>query len=239
MINLEEDESRPQPPASTDSATVALGFWTEARRELRAWFSRNANSLGQLYEGALTILYGGQSTPGWPKFLTHAMREIGNRLPDVFRAEAEPEKRERFEQTKRLDGVARAWHDAKLPSMAGSEAPEYTDIPIPRQLYVEIERLVTDHVAVSERRADAARRLFLALGAEAESPSIQPAIKHWLDLLRWAVARAHDPAPDETFDFDDFRLRFEQFEKILMALVRDFFKTSNEDLDEILDKANR
>jgi hypothetical protein len=58
-------------------------FWIGPRRELRSWFERNAPSLGELYEGALKMLFMG-NFPGRTRFVAHAVREIRNRLPDVI-----------------------------------------------------------------------------------------------------------------------------------------------------------
>ncbi|MBN2413960.1 hypothetical protein JXQ31_19960 [candidate division KSB1 bacterium] len=58
-------------------------YWTKERLDLKAWFQRNAPSLGELYEGVLKLLYTDEKIPGWTRFVAHAIREIGNRLPDI------------------------------------------------------------------------------------------------------------------------------------------------------------
>ena len=68
--------------------------------------------------------------------------------------------------------------------------------------------------------------------------ALEPVIAHWLEVLHWFRERAHDRlAPDGTYDRTEFVTRFEQFERILTALVQDFFKTTDE-LDQILEDAN-
>lgn len=65
------------------SLTHVETYWTEPRQELRAWFQRNAPSLGELYEGALRMFFAPEF-PGRVRFVAHAVREIRNRLPDAI-----------------------------------------------------------------------------------------------------------------------------------------------------------
>ena len=58
-------------------------LWTRNRRELLEWLGRNAPLLAELYEGAVSLLYGSR-IPGFSRFVSHAVRELRNRLPKVI-----------------------------------------------------------------------------------------------------------------------------------------------------------
>jgi hypothetical protein len=55
-------------------------YWTAERLRLKAWLTRDALSLAELYEGAVSLL-GETRLPGYTRFVGHALREIGDRLP--------------------------------------------------------------------------------------------------------------------------------------------------------------
>ena len=61
---------------------AAEASWTPRRVDLRSWLQRNAPSLGELYVGAVLLVFG-RPIPGRVRFVAHAVREIRNRLPDV------------------------------------------------------------------------------------------------------------------------------------------------------------
>jgi hypothetical protein len=54
----------------------------DSRRDLVEWFAKNAPSLGQLYVASLRML-DDRDFPGRGYLICHAVREIGNRLPNV------------------------------------------------------------------------------------------------------------------------------------------------------------
>jgi hypothetical protein len=56
-------------------ANAEKACWTPRRRELREWLRRNAPSLAELYEGAVSLLFD-VPIPGYTRFVAHAVREI-------------------------------------------------------------------------------------------------------------------------------------------------------------------
>jgi len=73
----EMEQGNPLRPIQSLPRGIVMGseyqaetYWTEARLELRAWFQRNAFSLGELYEGALRMLFDSQF-PGRTRFVAH------------------------------------------------------------------------------------------------------------------------------------------------------------------------
>lgn len=201
--------------------------------------------MGELYEGALRILFSEVPFPGRVRFVAHAVREIRNRLPDVI---AGPKRTLAVQYKNRMDQLCKAWDKANLP-IDGSlplglsernDLPEATNVPVPVPVYFEIARLVKDHRASRETPREAAKRLFEAIDPNNQmaEPTLRPRIDHWLKVTEWFVARVHDSgSTDDQIKLPDLKGRFEIFEKALSAMVREFFKTV-EELDEILEKAN-
>jgi len=224
---------------------AARAYWTDDRKELRAWFARNAPSLGELYEGALRILFSETPFPGRVRFVAHAVREIRNRLPDVI---AGPKQSQRVQYVNLMDRLCAKWEEAKLPTDGSlpislskeTKVPRTTDVSIPIRVYQEIARLVRDHKESRETQRAAAKRLYEAIdpnNREAEA-TLRPRINHWIEVTEWFVALVHDNgSTDDKIDLQELRNRFEVFEKALSAMVREFFKTV-EELDEILEEAN-
>jgi hypothetical protein len=218
-------------------------YLTEPRLELLAWFERHAPSLGELYHGALIMLHD-ENFPGRTHFVAHAVREIGNRLPDFI---AGPIKSSQVQYVNRLDAIGKRWQrfgfgldGSPLPSVTEEKAPPSTDVPIPRPLFLEFASLVKDHIGAREKPLDATKRLFRALSSTNQQigDSLQPTIDQWLDVTHWFQEKVHHPGfKDASVDTTEFERRFELFERTLTALTRGFFKTTKE-LDEILESAN-
>lgn len=86
----------------------------------------------------------------------------------------------------------------------------------------------------------AAVRLFDAVAptGDGEHDARRPVIDEWLRVTGWFQKQAHDSRrQDAAYGPTDFVERFEQFERILVGLVRPFFKTIDE-LDRILEETN-
>lgn len=219
-------------------------YWTSMRKDLMSWFKRNAPSLGELYEGALRMIYA-DAFPGRVRFVAHAVREIRNRLPDVI---AGPKAGEPLQYKNRVDEIADLWEkhglplDGSLPTKvtSGEFLPSIHDVPIPPRVYNKVATLVRDHLRTRETPREAAKRLFQAIdprNRESEA-TLRPRIKHWIDCTEWFVQRVHDRGLlDDQMGADELKKRFEVFEHALAGMLWEFFKTVVE-LDEILEEAN-
>jgi len=63
-------------------------------------------------------------------------------------------------------------------------------------------------------------------------------VNQWLRVTRWFQGKANDGGiADGGFSIDEYRRQFETFEAMLIAVIRDFFKTTDE-LDKILEDTN-
>lgn len=218
-------------------------YWTAPRLELRAWFQRNAPSLGELYVGALWMLFDSKF-PGRTRFVAHAVREIRNRLPDVI---AGSKSGVYFDWKTRLDGLAKEWQKTGF-TLDGSNPMNVTHdqgVPVPTvsvepRLFRKIAVLLKDHVDAREKPEEAAIRLFEGVAPVNQNlrDTLRPVVIQWLDVTEWFMKKAHDSgAPDNEVDEQELISRFQIFEIFLGALLRDFFMTV-EGLDEILEDAN-
>lgn len=218
------------------------GFMTAQRREVLAWFERNAPLLGELYAGALCMVH----DPGFPGrtcFVAHAVREISNRLPDVV---AGPKTEGRLDYTNRLDEIAKKWVRAGL-SLDGTVTPitelgsePSNGVEVPLRLFSDIARFVRDHLETREKPIDAAIRLFEGIAPEDQNVRdvLRPIILQWIESAKWFMGMVHIPASeDRNLDIKEFLRHFELFENSLAALLGKFFDTV-EVLDEILEEAN-
>ncbi len=218
-------------------------YWTAPRQELRAWFRRNAPSLGELYEGALRMLFTGEF-PGRTRFVAHAVREIYNQLPKVI---VGPKKSVAVQYKNEFDQITKYWREAGFPLDGGSNVKVTAaqdalsiDVPIPRMLWNKMALLVKNHVEAREKPIEAATRLFEGIAPENKAlrVTLRPIINQWDEVTKLFVKTVHDSGDrDSDTDGNEFLRNFEIFEMTLCALVRGFFKTV-EGLDEILEDAN-
>ncbi len=218
-------------------------YFTSHRAELLSWFKRNAPSLGEIYLGALKMIYG-PPFAGRTRFVSYAVREIRNRLPDIISGVKD---RPAVQYVNKLDEISQAWEKAGFPSdgslpisFTSSEMPPSSSIPIPRKLFQRISALIKEHNEAREKPIDSAKRLFsgttqdnLDLG-----DSLRPVVNQWLTITDWFMRKVHDSGRvDNGIDAREFNKKFELFETSLGALLRGFFATV-EELDEILEDAN-
>lgn len=217
--------------------------WTEPRLEIYSWFQRNAPSLGELYAGALKMVYE-DNFPGRTRFIAHAVREIRNRLPDVIcGVRGEPS----FQWKNRLDALVSAWQKSGFP-LDGSIPVNLSEnhslpshlVPFPIKLLEKFARLLHDHNNTREKPEEAAIRLFHGTSPESIEfiDSMRPVVRQWLDVTDWFVSKAHDGGRgDGDINLSEFQKKFEIFEITLGGLLRGFFEPL-EDLDEILEETN-
>jgi len=218
-------------------------YLTQKRLEIRSWFARNAPSLGELYEGSLRMVYG-QIFPGRVRFVSHAVREIRNRLPDVISGFSH---RPGVQYKNKLDEISKVWDRAGLPTdgtlplnIAEPEGPISDSITLPKMVFGRISKLIKDHNDAREKPIDSAKRLFAVRTGEdvAIGDNLRPVVDQWLDVTKWFVKKAHDSGQvDSSVDPLLLQENFEIFETTLGAILGSFFSTV-EDLDEILEKAN-
>jgi hypothetical protein len=82
--NLDDVGSKDQAvPDDEPHPADASVHWPRKRRDLLEWLRKTSPSLAEIYEGAVVLLFDRQ-VPGFSRFVSHAVREIRNRLPGVI-----------------------------------------------------------------------------------------------------------------------------------------------------------
>ncbi len=219
-------------------------FWTSERLELKSWFSRNAQILGGLYEASLIMIHD-KSFPGRIQLISHAIREIRNSLPDKVGGYV---KRKKVDYIGKLDVISKLWIEFKIESY--KIINDYQPVPdsqpiqgmiLPLALFSKIKELISDHNRSHETRKEQAFRLFDSLIPENKDvrESLTPIVNQWLEVTEWFVSICHvgDKNKVNVVEEDQLLSKFDLFERMLLSLIRGFFKTLKE-LDEILEKAN-
>ena len=227
---------------SKEGPTIEVGHWTRNRLELLEWLRKTSRSLAELYEGAVDLLFG-QRVAGFSRFVSHAVREIRNRLPSVVSG-AIPSGR--LDYKSRIDDLGAHWKRSRIdveakPSDAGKalSAAQALEVALPRKLARKIDRLIADHDAARQRPEDAAIKLFegVAPNNQRFRDRLRPVVLQWMEVCDWFMARTHESGfTDEDVDLTEFKKNFELFESTLLAIVRGvstFFDNTDE-LDAII-----
>jgi hypothetical protein len=251
--------------SATEASACSEPYWNPLRRELEAWLGRYSPDLVDIYRGALKILFDSEF-PARLRFVSHAVREIRNRVPDAITGT----RPKRVEYVNDCDRILARWRRAGLPLdgtipavviVTGGASTARVEVPKP--IYSQIADLLREHSDARETKRQRAQRMYQALNPTEISTSEVPSVvvHEWFEATEWAVERVHLPIPsrasedteaasveEESFastgegapsivSEDQLQPRFELFEHALGALIRTFFATTQE-LDEILQEAN-
>ena len=210
---------------------------TPRQQELLGWFGRNAPSLREAYEAAIRLL-SARDFPARVPLISHLVRDIGNRLPDVIEGTTS----ERVQYENMLDEIAPLWqkHFQPRPSYSSTSAPS-ADVSdgLPWQLLKKIDKLDSAH-RESRSRLRPEQRLFRSeLLGEAESPDLlQPMEKQFRKIRDWFMGKTHlQNTVGEGVSESELVQKFELFERAVLAVKGQFFKAIGE-LDEILQDTN-
>lgn len=228
---------------TTSDRELTGQHWTLKRRNLLQWFNKSARSLGELYEGAVIMIFE-VPVPGRVRFVAHAIREICNRLPvEIAGLQNSP----RVEYMNMCDTIYNVWNT--LPRWTAPDIPADDDsatpskpemVSVPRPLVKLLDGLMIKHERARFRPRDNARQLFQALTTiESHSEGrIDVLTGRWKSIGGAAVGRCHDNGkPDDESDLAELRRQLELLEDILAALVQGFFSTLDE-LNAILQDTN-
>jgi hypothetical protein len=213
-------------------------WWTPNRSRLDRWLERNVPVLAPMYRGAVRMVFD-EHFPGRVHFVSHAVREMRNRLPGAF---AEVPKRVDYHGL--ADAVHAAWVSEDLPTdgvslaetrEASVEGP--TKFDVSQSLIAAVGDLVAQHLAAKGNKALKARLLLEAVG-DAQVPDY--VVRHWIQATDWVDNRMHISADSKPLDRDEAELlqNFETFESALSAIVNRSYENMDA-LDELLNAANR
>lgn len=204
-------------------------YWTEQRRIILKGLAEKAKSLSELYEFSVDALYGSTRIPGWSRLVSHSIREIGNRLPDVFLSE----KFERSSPEKNLEKVLDSWRAANLdPHVTIVEKLNslgtISKVEIPISTLEDTRQLLVNWQKSLDGSNRKARRFIrtLSTGTPQHINTTEASIGAWLMVLKWSVKQAHDAGrSDAEADLALFRTNFEIFENHLFSILSRFFNT--------------
>jgi len=211
-----------------------MNTWPPPRRELLAWFHRNAESLAEPYEGAIRLL-GDRAFPGRIHFIAHAVRDIANRLVDVLDPKS---KRKRVQYECELDRIEKLWPGLQLVTDANVQAAPQQRIAIDFPVASMIDALVNAHRKKKQKPSNRQQLLRILMEKQPTKASLnQRLVSEFENLCKWFDSWAHLRAEKTAVDEDELLTKFAKFEGILHSFVGDFF-TGIAGLDEILQQAN-
>lgn len=221
-----------------DRVPTAPDHWTPQRQQLLAWFKKDAPTLATAYEASVDLA----ASPGVPArthLICHLVRDIYRRLPEILGEGFQH--RGPGEYGSLVETVARHWPTsiAEPPTNAGAIGDDSKLVPPAAARAVDA--LVSRFRTLSQQRtswqilARAIYRRYTEVGHSAPDRLVET----FRAQFDWFTARAH-----LVRDFADLKCdaelsaQFLAFERTLSSLVCGYF-TGKEELDAILDRANR
>jgi len=246
--------NRKQPTPNLDNLPPERStHWTTTRLKILEWLQEQAPSVAQLYEGAVCLMFEQpKPIPGKLRFVSHAVREIRNRLLDDT---SSGNSHKRLDYRKEVDKLVEIWQDCGFSltqtvpdsqmNSSGNLPPLSPDIPIPRQLFLAIQQLLQQHIEVRLSNKKKAIRFFeICIPAEQSYPkALRPIANHWWDVTEWFMAQTHDKGKVDTVEANrneqELQSKFELFESFLIECARaqSFYSTTDK-LDDILEDTN-
>jgi hypothetical protein len=223
-----------QSDLSSSVPPLPPAHWTPARKSIYAWLNEQACPLAELYKGAVCLIFE-RPIPGKLRFVSHAIREIRNRLPNYISNE---KSNERLDYKEELDQVVKIWISSglSLDELSSDDG----GITIQRQLFAQIQELLKKHKAVSANNKEKAIRLFESCipNNKPSRNTLLPIVKQWWEVTEWFMEKTHDSGRNEVASNEQkLRQKFELFESFLAAIAQKFYDTTDE-LDKILKEAN-
>jgi hypothetical protein len=212
--------------------------WTARRSTIYKWLLQNRASLAELYLGAVFMLYVTR-VPGWTRFVTHAVREIGNRLPDS----AGWTGGQRVSYTS-FDRIARDWrtdvNPPGIPSLQPDSPDALPEVVISGSLGLQIQDLVARHLDGEMTLREKYKLLIVWVWPESRvmQAALGPIADEWVSVIRSCDWGRHDSGKtDNQMDAPGLERLFDRFESLCWNLVSDFLAPM-EELDAILEDAN-
>jgi hypothetical protein len=236
--------------------------WTPRRQQVHDRLTGKAPPLAGLYASAVFLLH----HPAWPGrhyLLGHAVREIGQRLPDFL----DPRRRARAEVEAALQAFVAAWSgaglqitetepaapptslqegdDSALAAPSGPSIPE--SLAIPADVAQAASRLVGAHQQASTNNYRKAASIILASAipdqmATAEEVSSGDArdatVLLWTKTVDWFMDFTHVSATRKVLPpEEELARRFDILENIIEAILAPWYEVLD-DLDDALAAAN-
>lgn len=206
------------------------------RAELLKWFKENALPLADAYEGAIMMLE--QKTfPGRIHFISHAVRDIADRLAFVLDPQLEGS---RVPYENALDQIGPLWPHIDSTQTQSDQTPGASDhVKIEYRLALIINAIVEKHRERRKRPSNSELLFRYLMRREASVSDVNRGlVQNFKNTREWFMKLTHlrdNAAP--VVDEQELLAKFEAFEGMLHSFVGNFF-TGTKELDEILRKTN-
>ena len=233
-------EEQPSPSHALESPGRELA---PEQRKLCAELARFAPRLAELYRAAV-IFMSDPRFPGRNLFLSHAVREIANSLPDALEKASD---RRQFGWKERLRELQFQWDAQGMAAhwSIGEPPPEteLASVSLPWGLYTQIRNILIEFQASDERSRDKAARLFKNMAPEVLMPhGTQRSLPgDWFNLITWFVGIAHESRKDDAVEVsdDEMQRQFNHFEDLLRFLLPGLgVVQALDEIDDILSETN-
>lgn len=233
-------EASPFPPGSGVDTPVV---WRSHQSQLLEWFRREAPSLAEPYQAAVTLM-SNYDFPARVHLICHIVRDIYTKLPEAL--DGTHRRREANEVSALIDEVATHWEpytrDSFVEPTGSSPAPESTlhvsvSVVAVRAVgkLLDVRRALKEQPTSAEVLARALYQRFVESGVTPPKRLIHTFEKE----RRWFTARAHLVRDSAKLPSDDgLDEHFESFERTLHSLVAPHFAVQQE-LNDILQQANQ
>lgn len=192
------------------------------RRRILEWLKAKAPALAPVYDGAVRMILEPEF-PGRVHFIAHAMREIMNRLPDIYAEDGESSGYTNY--PKLANAIADHWS----PSISDSD-----QVMISIKCADAIQDLVKRHQAIPNKTRAKAIRLFK------KSISTEPpiyTIELWESTRKWAASKTHVGITNHELEDNELITKhFDNLDTLLRAILNRSYENMDE-LDEVLESS--
>ena len=220
-------------------------YWNDQRISILEWLTGRSGRLGELYVSAIEHAFETPPRQARILMLAHAVREIGNRLPEEISDSYE----QRSDTTGVLENFVKGFEKIIPPPEQTEEdpsQPEETSRQGPRSsgrttiisgdFFDLLKEVATKHRESIGRQRRNAIAMFQAVFPDASERELLPQVDLWLKVLRSGPNFAH--VGDGDPKWETVLAWFEKFEDCLIPLSAKFFDIF-EQVDDLLGKANR
>ena len=192
------------------------------RRRILEWLEVKAPTLAPVYDGAVRMILEPEF-PGRVNFIAHAMREIMNRLPDIFAEDEESSGHTDYH--KLTNAIADHWS----PPTSSSD-----QVTISIRCADAIQDLVQRHQTIPGKTRAKAIRLFKK--SISNEPPIYT-IELWESTRKWAASKAHVGITNHELEDNELITKyFDNLDTLLRAILNRSYENMDE-LDEVLESS--
>lgn len=206
-------------------------YSNKKRTDLLSWFSENAKPLAKTYEAALRLLED-KDFPDRIHLISHAAREICNRLPEIL----DPQNFPRMDYVKHLEKIEKVWPVLETAGLENNALPtDKRSISLDLNIVLEVNQLVQSHKQSiqSDAKFEGLFRFLMRNHPNAADNNLRVA-QDFKKIAREFQSTTHVSNKNvEQLLEQELQSRFVRFEDMLYSFVGNFF-VGRKRLDEIL-----